>query len=685
MERRKSTLNTERRGSVLSDKRRNSQSNQQPKKETTTPKNAQPKEPEMYVPNTTSDIHNSVLDIQCQTILSKDKDERTNKELDYVLERVKHFFIFQKYSKLFDWEMLRNIVRIVKFREVPEGTIIMKQGEIAVNCFILFHGQFEALILDDSIEYKRIGLVPVGCICGEKALNQSKGKRGATIKTTVRSHIGEISKKDYETYKMKDIETKEINDKIDFLKSIKLFINCDRSYLQKHTYNYKESIYEGGQIVINQGEPLNNSIYIVRRGLFSVHFQTERKLDVVFDLNYFAEINSNNLQRFSQSRLHEIKGSKKTQDLYRLLVLGPGQFFGDVEYLQGMENSTFTLKCTQKDSAVWIFTRKEFETNLRKFFNGDLVGSFHCQIQDKILEYKKRFIQLKSYIKNSEHSDENKLNTEIMTRVITDNKIKLQKRKTGTISIPNKKLNGNNDKLSTQIITNDKIISNLSDSIATPARISNLNNNTNYNSNFNTISTHKNTNTLQFKESDLKSKNDFPDIETKSSSTVDKNKNKIEKYTKSKFHSRKHIDDTINNKKDDTSHRKSLSNLKIIVKKNIGNDSLSKEKSSTPNNDTYKIRENEKKEIIDTFVISKDSRLLPIYNNEIKTPIINMNINIPFYEKNKKTILKEEFKSKYYECAEVNKNYFLDPENFKAVLSKKYNFIKDNNKNFLNK
>jgi CRP-like cAMP-binding protein len=684
MERRKSVLkpDTERRGSGILKEKRDSKSGPVPKKETVTPKNAPPKQPDMFVPTTTSDIHNSVLDLECQTILSKDKDERTTKDLDYVLNRVKHFNVFQKYLKIFDWDMLRSIVKIVKFREVPENTVLMKQGEIAVNCFILFHGQFEVLILEDSIEYKRIGLVPVGFICGEKALNISKGKRGATIKTTVRSHVGEISKKDYETYKMKDIETKETNDKIDFLKSIKLFINCDRSYLQKHTYNYKEFIYEGGQTVIKQGDSLENKIYIVRRGLFSVHFQTERSLDVVFDLNYFAEINSNNLQRFSESRLHEIKGYKKTMDLYRLLVLGPGQYFGDVEYLQGLDNSTFTLKCTQKDSVLWVYSRKEFETNLKKFFNGDLLKSLTTQIEDKILEYKKRFIQLKSYIKNSEHSDENKLNTEIMTRVISDNKIKSEKGKIDKISSPNGKSNVNAD-LSTKIIKSEKTqsTSNTTDALSSSARAVNVN----LNSNYNTISTNPK-NSLQFRESEWKNRNDFPEIDIYTKhlgSTADKNKDKIEKYVTSKFNSKK--TDDKDDYKSDTSHRKSLSNLKIIVKKKIRNDSQSQDKTTIPSTEPLKVLENEKKEFSNPFVLSKDSRLLPIYNNEIKTPIINMNINIPFYEKNKKTILKEESKSKYYECAEVNKNYFLDPENFKSVLSKKYNFIKENNKNFLHK
>ena len=84
------------------------------------------------------------------------------------------------------------------------------------------------------------------------------------------------------------------------------------------------------------------------------------------------------------------------------------------------------------------------------------------------------------------------------------------------------------------------------------------------------------------------------------------------------------------------------------------------------------------------FIMSKDKHLLPSHNSHNSgINIINMNVNLPFYEKNSKSIFKEKSKFKYSECAEINKNFFLDQENISNVLKNKYEFIKRNSINFL--
>lgn len=173
--------------------------------------------------------------------------------------------------------------------------------------------------------------------------------RSASIRTITRCVVGEIKKKDYNAI-FEASKKNEMNDEIKFFKSTKLFKDCNKAFIEKFSYYMEHKEYSGGDFIIKQGDPID-SLFIVRRGLFQVFYKKKDKIETEFDINYFSNLNRKD--RFTDRRAHEIKGYISTSDDLKLLVLGPGDIFGDVEMLKKSDKSLFTIICNQKGSVLY--------------------------------------------------------------------------------------------------------------------------------------------------------------------------------------------------------------------------------------------------------------------------------------------------------------------------------------------
>lgn len=699
----------------------------------------------------------SVVDGRAIEIMSKDKSERTEEDLDYCIKSLMNVQFIKATYKRYGEEIVRSIFKCLMWLEVPEKTILLKLGDIGYNCFILFEGSCEVLIpgmakssRGSMFDMIKVGMVNQGVLFGEKTLLDKK-QRTATVKTLPRCYLGELKKKDFITI-FDNIKKIELNEEINFFKSMKIFAHCNRSFVEKFTYCMEPKEYSGQEIIVNQNDLIEN-IYIVRRGLFQVYYKTERNLDAVFDLNYFSEINSNNNQRFTDNRLFEIKGFKKTSELHKLFVLGPGEVYGDIELVRNSEVSLFTLKCIQKSSEILVCKREKFLFNIGPIIKENL----EIQVKEKVEKYKDRFKKLKSQQRASEYSDEFKLNSQIVQRVLVDNKFKSSRNTNGILKERVKEEKGNKHSSMTNL-------SNLSDRNRVDTKLG--------------FTKTEKIPTINLKDSfyrggeeDLKmdgSKKDILRNTGKSRGGVEPKRgnsailldspNKIlpsSVLSKQSFKPNKKLGKRNTIKIQDpslgtttTSNRpKSNTLLKIKISSNnfsnyksakesdimlpitnfdspayvsssnniniLKNEYISKFDNSSINNknnshqktsnnfypksslnlpntnivDPFRNTSNTgfKKEKEQLFILSKDKHLIPSHNSQNSgIKILNMNVNLPFYEKNSKSIFKEQSKFKFSECAEINKNFFLDQDNISSVLKNKYEFIKKNSTNFVN-
>lgn len=699
----------------------------------------------------------SVVDGRAIEIMSKDKSERTEEDLDYCIKSLMNVQFIKATYKRYGEEIVRSIFKCLIWLELPEKTILLKLGDIGYNCFILFEGSCEVLIpgmaksaRGSMFDMIRVGMVNQGVLFGEKTLLDKK-QRTATIKSITRCYLGELKKKDFITI-FDNIKKIELNEEINFYKSMKIFAHCNRSFVEKFTYCMEPKEYSGQEIIVNQNDLIDN-IYIVRRGLFQVYYKTERNLDAVFDLNYFSEINSNNNQRFTDNRLFEIKGFKKTSELHKLFVLGPGEVYGDIELVRNSEVSLFTLKCIQKSSEILVCKREKFLFNIGPIIKENL----EIQVKEKVEKYKDRFKKLKSQQRASEYSDEFKLNSQIVQRVLVDNKFKSSRNTNGILKerVKEEKVNKHSS------MTN---LSNLSDrnridtklGFTKTEKIPTINlKDSFYRSGEEDLkmdgskkdilrNTGKSRGGIEPKRgnsailldspnkilpSSVLSKQSFkpnkklgkrntikiqdPSLGTTTTSNRPKSntllKIKVSSNNYSNYKSAKESDIMLPiTNFDSPAYMSSSNNINILKNEyiskfdnsSINNKYNSQQKTSNnfypksslnlPNTnivDPFRNTSNTgfKREKEQLFILSKDKHLIPSHNSQNSgIKILNMNVNLPFYEKNSKSIFKEQSKFKFSECAEINKNFFLDQDNISSVLKNKYEFIKKNSTNFVN-
>jgi CRP-like cAMP-binding protein len=151
---------------------------------------------------------------------------------------------------------------------------------------------------------------------------------------------------------------KDDNDKeIKFFRSMTLFNNCSKIFIEQFTYCMQPVRYKRDEIIINQGEILD-SIYFVRSGVFQVLYLKHNKLKTEIDLNYLTMITNKN-ERFTEDKQYELKGCINSKDIHKIFNLGEGEIIGDLEMLPPVkEYSYFTIKCIQ-DGSVLLQSKRQ--------------------------------------------------------------------------------------------------------------------------------------------------------------------------------------------------------------------------------------------------------------------------------------------------------------------------------------
>ena len=396
------------------------------------------------------------IDNLIKIILSKEPKIRTDEEIEYLCKSLSNLQFFHSILNKYGRETLKDIFYRVTFREEHAKKFIIKIGEVADRCYILLDGKCEALLPEvihtgrggSTFDLCRVGLISSGTLFGDKGFINRL--RTANVRTITNCFFLELMKSDFLEIFENSFKI-ELNSKINFYKSMKLFEQCDRAQVEKFTYYMSVRNCRNEEYVVKQGDELKN-IFIIKKGLFEVSYKTENTLKIDFNINYFSQINS---ERFSERRLHEITGYKNISDYNKVIVLGPGEIFGDMEFYKRKENYLFSLKCLRNNSEILFCEVDKF-----LFGIGNILEKKLKKItKDKIATLRNRLEQINISHQVLNKTKEKKFKLEILEKVCkniywganeneNENEIKNKKNNSKTIEEnqpgPNKRIRFSN-------------------------------------------------------------------------------------------------------------------------------------------------------------------------------------------------------------------------------------------------
>ena len=144
-------------------------------------------------------------------------------------------------------------------------------------------------------------------------------------------------------------------------------INSDKlrhSFMESlHLY-----VYQKGERVLLQGEGISNTIYIIKRGTFSLTHVSKYIKDVYFTLDYFKNYQEEqkDSDRFISFRNYELKGNFSYLDNEKICLLGRGEIIGDIEWMMKKDVSLFNIISNENNSEILTCDRESFENFTKK-------------------------------------------------------------------------------------------------------------------------------------------------------------------------------------------------------------------------------------------------------------------------------------------------------------------------------
>lgn len=127
-------------------------------------------------------------------------------------------------------------------------------------------------------------------------------------------------------------------------------------------------VYQKGERVLLQNEFINNTIYIIKRGTFSLTHVSKYIKDVYFNLDYFKNYQEEQKDndRFISFRNYELKGNFSYLDNEKICLLGRGEIIGDIEWMMKKEVSLFNIISNENNSEILTCDRESFENFTKK-------------------------------------------------------------------------------------------------------------------------------------------------------------------------------------------------------------------------------------------------------------------------------------------------------------------------------
>jgi CRP-like cAMP-binding protein/tetratricopeptide (TPR) repeat protein len=193
----------------------------------------------------------------------KDPEERNYVEMSNIVQKLPFFSKFPGGIRIM-------VLKIADFKYYAKGETVIVEGEYGDSMFVILQG---SIVVEKRQPGSTIGMVVVqtlydGDQFGELALlsghDSSTQRRNATCIAGEDSYLLSISKQDYHNVLLK-LMRNDIEGKIKFLQSLRLFVDVDSKNLIPLASNLSPRIYRVNDVILAQGQ-IPEGLYIIYKG-----------------------------------------------------------------------------------------------------------------------------------------------------------------------------------------------------------------------------------------------------------------------------------------------------------------------------------------------------------------------------------------------------------------------------------
>ena len=155
------------------------------------------------------------------------------------------------------------------------------------------------------------------------------------------------------------IKSKAENAMINLLQELPFVKHLPSYTLQDICQIIKEQTFKKHEIILKQGEPMNN-LYIVKSGSFIFSINHKSTANVSQDINSFIRYQSITYEPFLEKRKYELTGKINNNEEIPLFIYQSKKLFGDIEIISGRNTSLFNIYANEDNSTLYIIDRMKW-------------------------------------------------------------------------------------------------------------------------------------------------------------------------------------------------------------------------------------------------------------------------------------------------------------------------------------
>ena len=155
------------------------------------------------------------------------------------------------------------------------------------------------------------------------------------------------------------IKSKAENAMINLLQELPFVKHLPSYTLQDICQIIKEQTFKKHEIILKQGEPINN-LYIVKSGSFIFSINHKSTANVSQDINSFIRYQSITYEPFLEKRKYELTGKINNNEEIPLFIYQSKKLFGDIEIISGRNTSLFNIYANEDNSTLYIIDRMKW-------------------------------------------------------------------------------------------------------------------------------------------------------------------------------------------------------------------------------------------------------------------------------------------------------------------------------------
>ena len=264
------------------------------------------------------------------------------KQLINICEKF-HFFVkkIKSNKNVNSRQIISEILNHLEFIYMKEDEIIWDFGDRVNEMYIIFLGEVNIYKKqkkkDDEEEPKLLYTLEKGYSIGEEYLKNNQIKRTYLTKAKTYCILGKLTSKEYNRILNKILYEDNILINT-FLKELKIFNYDFIERFQKFTII---KYYNKNEYIFRQNDDFN-TFYFILSGTVRLILNVNKSVKSKIDHNIII---GKNIQRFTTSRLFELKGVYKESINYNLLDLSYGDIIGGIEYYNHYNNYKYDVKC----------------------------------------------------------------------------------------------------------------------------------------------------------------------------------------------------------------------------------------------------------------------------------------------------------------------------------------------------